>query len=217
MDIVNSLISKSVLISRNAESDIYLSNYLGKEVIIKKRVPKCYRDKWLDKRIRINRTYREAHILYTAFKNGVNVPKLLYSNLKEAVLVIEYLRGSRLSDMLNHTIDKLEKYFKEVGVILGRLHSLGIVHGDPHPSNFISVGNKLYVIDFGLSIWSKSLKDQVYDIDVLYRSLNSLVPNKVDNLYKSVRMGYSKVNKQHDDIFNLHQSVLKMGRYHERR
>lgn len=217
MDIVNSLIEKSVLLSRNAESDIYLANYLGIDVIIKKRIRKLYRDAELDRKIRVSRTFREANILYTAFKNGIKVPRLIYSNLKEAVLIIEYLKGSRLSDLLHLPLSDLEQFFVKVGMILGSLHVLGIVHGDPHPSNFILVDNELYVIDFGLSIWSNSPKDQVYDIDVLYRSLNSLVPSKVDYLYKAVWKGYSKVNSRYKDVFNLHQEVLRMGRYHERR
>ena len=217
MDLIRHLMDKGRLLSKNAESDIYLSTYLGKPVIIKRRVEKKYRDPRLDLRLRISRTYREAKIIKYLKANGVKTPILLSTSLKDSTLVMEYISGKRLSEVLNSK-DMKVKYdlLVKVGRILGILHKKGIVHGDPHPSNFIIKDGEIYLIDFGLSLWSSSIKDQVYDIDVIYRSLNSLYPSDLPILFDAFKYGYINEYPNGDIVLKEHDKVLKMGRYHER-
>ncbi len=217
MDLTTYLIVKGRLISRNAESDIYLSQYMNIPVIVKKRVRKEYRDPILDERIRLLRTYREARIIEHARRHGVKTPKLVYTSLKNFSLVLEYIPGDRLMDVLNMNNREINSGLMwDAGVLIGRLHRAGVVHGDPHPSNFILRNNKLILIDFGLSFWSKSIKEQVYDIDVMYRSLNSIIPRELDTLFNSFKEGYISEYSRGKLVILEHEKVLKMGRYHER-
>lgn len=217
MDVVDKIISKGRLLSRNAESDIFLSTYLGQDVIVKKRVKKPYRDIILDTRLRILRTYREANILYQSRKNGIPVPKLYLVSLKSTALIYSYIRGVILSSyLIANSPEKCIPYLNEMGRIIGRLHSTGVVHGDPHPANFIISGDKLFIIDFGLAFTSSSIKDQVYDLDVVYRALYSLIPRYAEEYFTIFLKGYRESYYNSDDVIKLHSRVARMGRYHER-
>ncbi len=217
MDVVDRIISQGELLSRNAESDIYLSRYLGRDVIVKKRVRKPYRDPALDTRLRILRTYREANILYQSYKNGIPVPRLYFANLKSTAIVYSFIHGTTLSSyLLKNPPDNSIPYLREMGRVVGQLHSIEIVHGDPHPANFIISEDRLFVIDFGLAFISSSIKDQVYDLDVVYRSLYSLIPRYADRYFDAFLNGYRDSYYNSDEAIKLHSKVARMGRYHER-
>ena len=217
MDVVEKIISHGKLLSRNAESDIYLSKYLGQEVIVKKRVKKPYRNPTLDTRLRLLRTYREANIIYQSHKNGIPVPKLYLVSLKSTAVIYGYIRGTTLSSyLLENSPEECIPYINEMGRIIGRLHSTEVVHGDPHPANFIISGDKLFIIDFGLAFTSSSIKDQVYDLDVVYRSLYSLIPRYAEEYFNIFLKGYRETYYNSDEAIKLHSRVARMGRYHER-
>lgn len=217
MDVIEKLISESKLLSRNAESDIYLSKYLGSNVIVKKRIKKPYRDPELDLRIRLLRTYREANILYQSHINKIPVPKIYLVSLKSTALVYKYIQGRTLSSYLleNFSNDCLY-YIHSMGRIMGALHSINIVHGDPHPANFIISDKKLFIIDFGLSFSSSSVKDQVFDLDVVYRAFYYLIPEFADMGFDVFLTAYRMSYYSSDKVIKLHAKVAKMGRYHER-
>ncbi|HIQ13195.1 MAG TPA: Kae1-associated serine/threonine protein kinase [Thermoprotei archaeon] len=217
MDVIEKLMSGSKLLSRNAESDIYLSNYLGTRVIVKKRIEKPYRDPELDLRIRILRTYREANILYQSHINNIPVPKLYLVSLKSTAIVYKYIQGQTLSYYLLENFSNDSLYFIHcMGKLMGKLHSINIVHGDPHPSNFIVSNKKIYVIDFGLAFVSSSVKDYAFDLDVVYRSFHYLTPDFANVSFDAFLNGYRNTYHNSDKVIKLHAKVAKMGRYHER-
>jgi len=217
VDVIERIISRGRLLSRNAESDIYLSRYLGEPVIVKKRVPKPYRNPSLDSRLRLLRTYREANILYQSRGEGIPVPELYLVSLKSTALVYKYIEGKTLaSHLLEYSLEVGSQYLVEMGSIIGMLHSTNVVHGDPHPANFIISDGKLYIIDFGLAFISSSTKEQVYDLDVVYRSLYSLIPKYAEEYFRRFLEGYRGAYYNSDEAIKLHSRVARMGRYHER-
>ncbi len=217
MDVVDCILREAKLVSRNAESDIYIGEYLGRQVVVKKRIPKKYRVEALDSKLRMLRTYREANIMYLSSINNVPVPKLLYSSLKSTSLVIEYIKGVTLDKIIKKDgYEDVYEYIVEMGGIISKLHSLNVVHGDPHPANFIVAKNTLWVIDFGLSFFSDSIKEFVYDLNVTYRSFLSLNPNLHSKYFRAFLEGYRKFYNRSEDVIELHNKVIKIGRYHER-
>ena len=83
------------LIKQGAESVIFLD----KNKIIKHRIPKHYRIKEIDEKIRKSRTRSEAKLLQKA---KVNVPKILSIDEKNMIIEMEFLKG----DLLKNIFDK---------------------------------------------------------------------------------------------------------------
>ncbi len=218
MDIIKALIENGELISRNAEADLYLCRFLGVDAVLKIRVEKPYRDPRLDRRLRRLRTYREVSILTHLHSRGVLVPRPLYASLKDYAIILEYIEGNPLSRVLPRgdevvSINSLEA----LGSMLASIHNEGIVHGDPNLTNMILAGDKLYIIDFGLSYWSESPKDHALDVDVVRRSLETTVPHESRRLLDVFLESYKSVYREFDELYRFYQKLVRMGRYHEYR
>jgi tRNA A-37 threonylcarbamoyl transferase component Bud32 len=109
----------------------------GKEVV-KDRIVKGYRYPDLDKKIRKNRTKREARLLEKAGK-VICVPKVREKDRFE--IVMEFIDGKKLSEHL----DKLKNWkevCRRIGENIAKVHDADIIHGDLTTSNMIWVGGK---------------------------------------------------------------------------
>ncbi|MBF0485566.1 MAG: AarF/ABC1/UbiB kinase family protein [Candidatus Omnitrophica bacterium] len=86
--------------------------------------------------------------------NSVHIPLVYQKYCTDKVLVIEYINGTKLSDI---------KRFKDLGMetpkiartltecILKQIFIDGVFHADPHPGNiFILAGGKISLVDFGV-------------------------------------------------------------------
>jgi Kae1-associated kinase Bud32 len=141
------------IFSIGAEAVISLDH--GK--VKKSRVKKSYRIPALDEKLRKHRTRSEAKIL-EKLQKIILVPKLFKTSESEKELVMEYIQGEKLSE----TLEKLD--YKNICRLLGetltKLHNNDIIHGDLTTSNLIfqKKENKLFIIDFGLSFYSKKLR-----------------------------------------------------------
>jgi len=89
------------LIRKGAEANLYLANWHGKEVIIKKRIQKKYRIKALDEKIRLYRTVHEAQIMHEAKKAGVATPTIFFIDDFEKTIIMEYIKGDRVKELLD--------------------------------------------------------------------------------------------------------------------
>jgi len=161
------------LISQGAEAKIYLKD----SKIIKDRVKKDYRIKEIDERLRSFRTRREAKILEKLHKFGFT-PQV-FENDKKEKLVIEYIKGPRIRDVLDKMNEKeYVRLCKEIGKKVKILHENDIIHGDLTTSNMIlnkdaKAGNKVFFIDFGLSSVSAKVEDKAVDLHLLKQALES--------------------------------------------
>ena len=93
---------KERILARGAEAIIKRK----KDTIVKERVPKGYRNKELDLKIRKSRTKKEAKILEKASKM-INVPKI--KKQEPFSLEMEFLDGNRLSEILNSLSQKQQE------------------------------------------------------------------------------------------------------------
>ncbi|MBI2043026.1 Kae1-associated serine/threonine protein kinase [Candidatus Pacearchaeota archaeon] len=143
------------IIQLGAEAEIILS----RNKIIKRRVPKFYRLKELDEKIRKLRTRSETKLLEKASKI-VNVPKILNINVKDLSKMLEvggwkegikknnfeiqmqFIKGKRLSENLDKfPLKKQKEICRKIGENISKLHDSNIIHGDLTTSNMIYFEN----------------------------------------------------------------------------
>jgi TP53 regulating kinase-like protein len=206
-------------IAKGAEADLFLDlDWNGKKVIIKKRGLKTYRHPLLDDEIRRFRTIHEADIIHRTKKVGVPTPIIYQVNPKTATIVMEYVEGRRIRDIIGN-LDQNEKetIFKKIGNQAGRLHCSGIIHGDLTTSNMIKSGNRIVFIDFGLSEISNEVEKKGVDLNLMHRMLMSTHFRDKDFLLKSFIDGYTEVmGEQAMTALNRMREISMRGRYIEK-
>ena len=158
----------SKIIAQGAEAIISLE----KNYITKNRIPKLYRIKELDEKLRKQRTKSEAKLLEKANKI-INSPKVLKQD--KFSIDIEFIDGDKLSQTLNSY--KEEKQFetmRSLGKEVSKLHDSDIIHGDLTTSNTILKEEKVYIIDFGLGFISKRVEDKAVDLHLIKQNFSNL-------------------------------------------
>ncbi len=195
------------IIAQGAEAIIRKEN----NVIIKDRIRKSYRFSILDKRLRKQRTKKEAKLLEKA-TTVISVPKLLkpYKD-KDTSLELEFIKGKKLSLYLDNLKNKYE-IAKLIGKNIARLHDFSIIHGDLTTSNMILSKNKVYFIDFGLGFESSKIEDKATDLHVLKEALQARHFKHADKLWLSVLVGYHISDNAKQVLAQLKKVELR-GRY----
>ncbi len=140
--------------------------------VIKQRLVKEYRHPDLDSRLRLERARREYKVLS---KTNVLVPKVLSFDEESCSLVMEFIDGPALVDVLDASC--VSVYMPLVARSVRQLHDEGIIHGDLTTSNMLVRGQEIVLIDFGLAQFSSSLEDIAVDLQVIYQSLSGRHPD----------------------------------------
>ena len=220
---MNSQIIKEKLIHKGAEADLYCGRWFEKEVIFKHRIPKNYRNSELDKSIRIMRTLNEARALIAVKILGINVPIVYEVDIKNAIIVMKYIKGKKLKKNLPHLNDEdKQNIFMELGKQVAILHENGHLHGDITTSNIIiTENNDIFFIDFGLHEYSDKVEDKSVDIHLLKRVLISShgTDYKVcfNAFLEGYRQGYNeKESKICDQVIKNIRVIETRGRYIKR-
>ncbi len=197
--------------AKGAEADIVEAYWAGFHVIIKRRTPREYLNPALDARVRYRRTVREAEVLHEAKLCGVPTPLVYFVDPVNAEIIMEMVEGVRLKELLE--VGGRADLLRVVGEYLGRLHSRGIVHGDPTTSNFILSNNILYMIDFGLSFRSRAPKDMASDLHVVKEALESYHSDVADEALRSLLSGYSSAFGGSGEVLRWLRRLESSGRY----
>lgn len=203
------------IIKRGAEAIIYLAKWRGRKVVIKRRIRKGYRIRELDEEIREQRTKREVILMNEARKAGVSVPIIYDIRIKRKEIVMQYLDGYRIKDIIDEKDEKWQKNIcKKIGKSIALLHSNGIIHGDITTSNMIYMDGKLYFIDFGLGMKSKENEDRGVDLHLLMEAFKSA--HKNENLFDWVFEEYEKNFNEADEVWKKINDIIRRGRYMRR-
>lgn len=204
------------ILARGAESEVYLGDFLGIKAIYKRRVPKAYRDPVLDRKINSERMIQEAKVMGAASEAGVRLPSLLFLDFDNLTIVMEYLPGIPMRSL---DVTKLGEKTEEIGRQLGYLHRRGIYHGDFTLGNMILLGEEVFVIDYGLSGWSKDVEEFAVDLHVLKRSFESLYNRWAEELFQGAVRGYEEImGKEPSRIVLERVSDIRLrGRYVDER
>ncbi|NVM37262.1 MAG: Kae1-associated serine/threonine protein kinase [Candidatus Lokiarchaeota archaeon] len=217
---MRSNIKKEKIISKGAEASLYYGYWFGKEVIFKYRIPKKYRIIELDKSIRTERTLNEARALIKVKKYGINVPQVFEIDSANSTIVMKYIQGNKLKDILFDLDDNLKKkYFYEIGRIISILHKNGHIHGDITTSNIIlTPEEQIFLIDFGLHEYSDTIEDKSVDLHLLKRVLISSHGKYYEFCFNAFLEGYRSEYKSaglsdSDDIIRNIDAIETRGRY----
>ncbi len=211
-------LEKPVLFSIGAEAVIYKAKFLGIDAIIKWRFPKIFMPRNLDIAFRRDRTEKEAKVMFKLLQANINIPIPLYIESNDGIIIMEYIDGNTFRELIDHMKEEeLCSASRTVGIYVGSMHSIHIVHGDLTTSNVMIENGTgdIYLIDFGLSDFSKRVEDYAVDIHIYFRSIESAHYRYEDILKKCFIDGYSEVvgSEKAMKILKLVDNIRKRGRY----
>ncbi len=122
---------------------------------MKERFEKKYRVKELDVKITKDRIINESRNIARAYKSGINTPNLLFVDLINRKIFMQYVDNSvQLKEVLRTIFlsnksssdtsivllrykNMLEKIYTQMGENLAKLHNSNIIHGDLTTSNML--------------------------------------------------------------------------------
>ncbi|MGL4669534.1 MAG: bifunctional N(6)-L-threonylcarbamoyladenine synthase/serine/threonine protein kinase [Methanobacteriaceae archaeon] len=208
-------------IAKGAEANIYSTNWLDEEVIIKSRLPKNYRISEIDNKVRNSRIKQEARLIHRAKELGVHTPIIYDIDLKNNNIVMEKIKGTLVKDLMSNIDSNSCEYLSYfIGCNIAKLHQGNIIHGDLTSSNIIlkdtvinknsnsanntntstiarinstnCLGYDLVFIDFGLGRFSDLSEDKGVDLLVMKKSLQSIDYNLAIKCFDNIIKGYSE-------------------------
>ncbi|WXG41156.1 MAG: KEOPS complex kinase/ATPase Bud32 [Candidatus Freyarchaeum deiterrae] len=208
-----------MLYKKGAEAYLYLEDWYDRKVIIKRRVSKPYRVPELDERLRKDRTVKEARLLSDARKAGVPTPMIYSIDLAENTIIMDFIQGFPIKTVIqNMSEQEKNSLFIHIGILIGRLHNAGIIHGDLTTSNMIlQNSSSIYFIDFGLGDYSIEIEDQGVDLHLMNRALQSTHYAYAELGFKAVLEGYKTTMNKSEDVIERMNEIEKRGRYHKER
>ena len=116
-------VTMPMLLKKGAEASLYLTDWHGKKVVMKKRLPKKYRHPKLDEEIRTYRTIHEPQLMHEAKKAGVPTPTIFLVDVKNSTIIMEFVEGNQMKQLLrNVSKAEREKLCFKIGELIGRLH-----------------------------------------------------------------------------------------------
>jgi TP53 regulating kinase-like protein len=210
-------VNSPMLIKKGAEANLYLTDWHGRRVIFKKRLPKKYRHVKLDEQIRTYRTVHESQLMHEAKEAGVPTPKIFLIDLKNTTIIMEFIEGKQIKLLLNDLseIEKRNLCFR-IGQLIAKLHRKGVIHGDLTTSNMImNTPGKVFFVDFGLGEKSEELEARGVDLHLMKRALESTHYQSAESCYKSVIDGYASLlsSKELKNILEKIKEIERRGRY----
>ncbi len=182
---------------------------LDKGTVLKERIPKRYREKELDLKIRKQRTKREARLISGASRAGVMVPKIL--EVDDFTIRMEYIEGLRVKDILDEK--NMKVICLEIGKSVADLHNASIIHGDLTTSNMICKDSRICFIDFGLGFISDKAEDKATDLHLLEEAIESTHYRIVSGALKIVFESYRKNCKDSKAVLSRLEQIRLRGRY----
>lgn len=197
------------LITQGAEALLYKTKFLSPDhdAALKFRPSKPWRHPTLDKRLTRQRILAEARVLVKCRKEGVSVPAVLGMSWEEGWVALEWIDGPTVKEAIwrhgraeEHDAKETEvrALLEKVGRAVGRLHAVGVVHGDLTTSNMIlrpvhpssggvsdggngaTLEGEIVLIDFGLATQAVQEEDRAVDLYVLERAFGSTHPMEED-------------------------------------
>lgn len=120
---------------------------------------------------------------FKKFKN-FKVPEIYWDYSNENILVMEFIRGKKLYDVLDKNLENGE-FLAELGanIFLKQILEDGFFHADPHPGNIFLIGkNTIVFIDYGMvGILNEDAQENMAEI------LEGIVLKDVEKILKGFK------------------------------
>ncbi len=206
-----------MLIKKGAEANLFLEQWQGRKVIMKRRLPKKYRHPEIDERIRTYRTIHESQLLHYAKEAGVPTPTIFMIDLVDSNIIMEFVAGKQVKQILNDlSPEERQSLSRHIGELIGRLHLKDIVHGDLTTSNLILTPNgRVFFVDFGLGEKSVELELKGVDLHLMKRAFQSVHFRYVEECFKAVLEGYAEIvgDDVTKNVLEKIREIERRGRY----
>lgn len=161
-------------IGMGAEAIIGETDFLGRRAVVKTRPRKEYRHPDLDSKLRSGRTKNEVRVMREARNSGVRTPVVYDVDLHEGRIVMEYIPGRRVKEIIDSQPERIPEICGMIGKAMARMHNAGICHGDLTTSNMILTDSgELCVIDFSMGATRCDIEGKGVDIHLLERAFTS--------------------------------------------
>ncbi len=196
-----------------AEAFIFKIDFFGEDAVLKIRIKKDYRDPKIDSMIRMKRTQTESFLLNKVKTVGIPAPTLLFLDLNNHYLILEYIKGVLLKNALRTGKVDWRKVAIKMGEDVAKMHEIDIVHGDLTTSNIFCTNSGLIYFDFGLGEITKELEDKAVDIELLYRVMRSTHPEISDRFMEEFLRSYRGSYSAAPDVISRYKRIRLMGRY----
>jgi TP53 regulating kinase-like protein len=210
-------IASRTLLKKGAEASLFLADWHDRRVIVKTRFPKKYRPVKLDMEIRSYRTVHEPQLMHEAKKAGVPTPTIFLVDVKNAVIIMEFIEGKQIKQLLSNLSKKeREEVCVRIGELIGKLHMHGVIHGDLTTSNMIlGSEEKILFVDFGLGEKTMELEARGVDLHLMKRALQSTHYQFAEECFESVMRGYSAVlgAEETGKVLGKIREIERRGRY----
>lgn len=202
------------ILYQGAEAILMKTTYHQYSAVEKRRISKSYRIPEIDHHLIAYRTKEEAKLITQARTAGVSVPLLYDINLINGIIIMEYIDGPRVKDILNSkSTAEQQQICRTIGENIGRLHNHELIHGDLTTSNMIIRGQQIFFIDFGLGSKSAELEMQGVDLHVLMEAFES-THSQHPKLFEWVLEGYRHIYGDNVRLVEHKiQDIVKRGRY----
>ncbi|KAI0394325.1 tyrosine protein kinase [Xylariaceae sp. FL0594] len=247
------------LITQGAEGRLYKTTYLLPSIpcALKYRPPKPWRHPVLDARLTRHRILSEARNLAKCRREGVAVPAVYAIDENAGWLMMEWVQGGPVRVAINEWLRRrrdedladgkrgdaivqgtseadadLVALLRRIGTAVGRLHKVGIVHGDLTTSNMMLkpwerdkvatnghdtghdglLDGDIVIIDFGLASQSTSDEDRAVDLYVLERAFASTHPRAEKLFTAMLESVYRETFKQAPIVLKKLEDVRMRGR-----
>lgn len=204
------------LLYKGAEADVVKAKWCGLDAVYKVRKRLPYRLKSLDSQIRRLRTLHEAEMIASAKRARVSTPYLYFVDPVGATIVMEYVRGPRMKDLVSSAPRaQVSLLFRELGAVVARLHEAGIMHGDVTTANVVKRGDELVFLDFGLSVHSSRIEDHAVDLRLIKETIVGAHSDVAQAALDSLLGGYGEVAGETESraVFRQLRAIERRGRY----
>ncbi len=206
-----------MLVKKGAEASLFLEDWQGRKVIMKRRLPKKYRLPAIDEKIRTYRTVHESQLLHYAKEAGVPTPTIFLVDLADSNIIMEFVEGKQVKQILNSLFPEERRSLStHVGELIGRLHSNDIIHGDLTTSNMIVTSHgRVVFVDFGLGEKSGELELNGVDLHLMKRAFQSVQFHHADECFSAVLEGYTRIvgDEVAKKVLGKVNEIERRGRY----
>jgi len=214
-------VPRSKLFRKGAEASLFLTEWHDRKAVIKVRIPKRYRPAALDEQIRSYRTVHEPQLMHEAKAAGVATPLIYMVNVPESSIIMEYVEGQRVKELLNSAQKTLRHDLcVKIGESVAYLHRNGLIHGDLTTSNMIQASDgRIYFVDFGLGEKNVEIEAQGVDLHLLKRAMQSTHFDCWEECFQAVLLGYTSIlgAEAAAKVYEKIREIERRGRYVEER